>query len=236
MKLSISIISLGPGSADLITLRGLRELEQADVIFSPSTKLRDGSESSRAFDIMQELGIPSTKIKLYHLPMSKDRTLALGAYAAVAREAAELTKQGKKVVVTAEGDAGFYSSSHYIIEALRGYDIQTEKVPGVPAFIACGAHAQMHVVMQEESLVVVAKSMTTEDLEAHLNTNEVVVIMKASLCAQAIKNVMDTNQKVTFHYFENIGYHNEFYTTDKETILDRKFPYFSLLIIKRDAE
>ncbi len=232
MNSTISYVSLGPGSADLITLRALNRLKESDVIFSPSTITRDGRESSRAFDIMQELGIDASKIKLYHLPMSKDRTKALAAYNKVALEALEATLEGKKVSITAEGDAGMYSSCHYIIESLAPKNVGAEKVPGIPAFIACGAFANLHVAMQEENLLVMAKGMSAEELQDRVDKNETLVLMKASQCEAAVKELIANNTTKTINYFENIGYDNEYYTIEAEEILKRKFPYFSLIIIK----
>ena len=59
--------------------------------------------------------------------------------------------------------------------------------------------------------------------------------MKPSLSEQAIKQAMSSIKKVEIHYFENVGIkEKEFYTQDIHEIIDRKFPYFSLLIITKE--
>ena len=44
----ITFVSLGPGEAELITLKGLKALQAADCIFCPETPARDGRPLSRA--------------------------------------------------------------------------------------------------------------------------------------------------------------------------------------------
>ena len=115
----IQFVSLGPGEAELITLKGLKALQNADCIFCPETPVRDGHSLSRAADIMLRLDIPANRIRRFSLPMSKQRTDALNAYDQVYAAALSLHHAGKKVAIVAEGDAGFYSSVHYIYEKHR---------------------------------------------------------------------------------------------------------------------
>lgn len=234
MENLISIVSLGPGEADLITLKGYKTLMDTDVIYSPSTKLRDGSVSSRALEVIEELGVDKSKVILYHLPMSKDRTQALNAYKQVADAVSIAVKQNKKVAITAEGDAGFYSSSHYIVDFLSDMGIEVSKIPGIPAFIACGALGKIHLTLQEESLVVLAKPLELDELQRVIANNQSVVIMKASQSEISIKKVLRKYTNLHLYYFENVGFKNEFYTTVWSEIMERNFPYFSLLILKTD--
>jgi precorrin-2/cobalt-factor-2 C20-methyltransferase len=57
----IQFVSLGPGEAELITLKGLKALQNADCIFCPETPVRDGHSLSRAAGIPVEqiAGIPA---------------------------------------------------------------------------------------------------------------------------------------------------------------------------------
>lgn len=224
----VIFVSLGPGDPELITLKGLKALKQADRIFCPGTET-----ASRAMDILLDLGIDRDKIELFHVPMSKDRSLAISAYERVSERIAGYFNNGMNVAVTAEGDAGFYSSGHYISDALLSMAIPTKKIAGVPAFIACGALANIHIVKQEEGVTVIPGIVTAEDLKEMINHLGAVVVMKPSQCEDVIKSTLQ-ERDVLFHYFENAGIADkEYYTTDKEEIRARKFPYFSLLIIQK---
>ena len=65
-------ISLGPGDPELITLKALKALNAVDVIFCPGTKSGEGRMKSRALDILRQLEVDETKIRLFQVPMSRD--------------------------------------------------------------------------------------------------------------------------------------------------------------------
>ncbi|GAB6121748.1 precorrin-2 C(20)-methyltransferase [Dysgonomonas termitidis] len=231
----VTFVSLGPGDPELITLKGLKTLQEADLIFCPSTALPGGKSSSRAKDVLLQLSIGESKLNTFNVPMNKDRSLAIESYKAVAEEISDRYKSGHKIAVTAEGDAGFYSTIYYISEYLTQENIPVSRIAGVPAFIACGTLANIHIVKQEEELEVIPGIITSADgLEEKIKTGKTVVLMKASQCEQVIKEALENIQDITFHYFENAGISGkEVYTQNREEILNRKFPYFSLIIIRK---
>lgn len=228
MNNAVVFVSLGPGDPELITVKGLKALQQADLIFCPAT-----AGSSRAMDILMDLNIQENKIETFQIPMSKDRSLALRAYQEVSIRIANAFRRGLHIAITAEGDAGFYSSIHYIYENLCAENISTTKIAGVPAFIACGALANLHVVKQDDELIVMPGTLRQDSLQRHMNGKNTMVIMKPSQCEQEIKAMLD-EENLVFHYFENAGLpEKEFYTQNKDEIKRQSFPYFSLLIIQK---
>lgn len=225
-------VSLGPGDPELITLKGLKFLQQADIIFCPSTLTPSGKVSSRSKDILLELGLEESRISLFSVPMDKNRSEAIISYKKISTEIEKRYKNGSRIAVAAEGDAGFYSSTHYICDNLSVNNIPTKRIAGVPAFIACGALANIHTVKQEEELYIIPGVITQKDLKERILYGSSIVIMKPSQSEEAIKKVISSMQYVTFHYFENVGIKDkEFYSSDKQNIIERKFPYFSLFII-----
>ena len=189
----IRFVSLGPGEPDLITLKGLKALQGADCIFCPATMTQDGKSSSRALSILNTLGFSDT-VQCFRLPMDKDRTLALRSYEAVYESSKILRAEGQNVVIVAEGDAGLYSSIHYIYDKLQQDDIPVEQIAGIPAFIASGAMAGLHIVSQEERLI--------------------------------------NHPEYQYHYFENVGTEKEYYSCSTEELREKRYPYFSVMIIR----
>ena len=231
---TVSFVALGPGDPDLITLKALKALKEADIIFAPSTEKSVDIYKSRSKSILLALGIDEEKIALFDVTMSKDRTKVKLNYDAASLQIAEYYNKGFKVAVTAEGDSGFYSSIQYINDRLLAMDIPTSRIEGIPAFISCGALANIHVVKLEEKLIVIPGITSVEELSQYIEAGDSVVIMKPSLCESVIKEVMHSIKDTLFHYFENVGVEDkEFYTTATEAIDVRKFPYFSLLIIQK---
>ena len=229
----VAFVSLGPGDPELITLKGLKVLQRADSIFCPSTVLPDGKTSSRAMDILLQLGIERYKINLFSVPMNKNRSLAIESYDNIASAIAQQHKNGQRIAVTAEGDAGFYSTVYYISEYLQAGNIPVSRIAGVPAFIACGTLANLHIVKQEEELHIIPGKLSLEELKQKLENGNPVVVMKASQCEPVIKQAMKAVPNAVFHYFENAGIAGkEFYTSAEDEIMNRRFPYFSLIIIQ----
>lgn len=232
MESSITFVSLGPGEPELITLKALKVLRQADIIYCPSTLSKSGKQLSRSADILHALDIPSGAIRLFMVPMSKQRNAALEAYDNVRKEAVIKYKEGKQIVIVAEGDSGFYSSIHYIYDKFIEDGIPVKRLAGIPAFIAAGALAGLHIVKQEEKLIVLPGIVSQNKLNEYLKNNMTVVIMKLSQCANEIQEYIRCNPQHTYHYFENVGTEKEYYSYNQNELLGKTFPYFSLMIIK----
>ena len=228
----ILFISLGPGDPELITLKGWKALQAADIVFCPETAGRDGQRTSRAADIVRRLGVGGERIRCFLLPMSKQREAALQAYDGVYAEARALQDEGRRVCIVVEGDAGFYSSVHYVFERLQADGRSVKHVAGIPAFIAAGALAGLHTASQEQRLTVLPGTATTQELERLVGDGGTVVVMKLSQCADEVHCCIGLHPEYTYHYFENVGTAAEFYTCDAAVIAARCFPYFSLMIVQ----
>lgn len=232
----VIFVSLGPGEPELITLKGLKALQAADCIFCPETIKPDGHTLSRAADILCRLEIPDSILRRFGLPMSKQRHGAMAAYNRVYEETLSLQREGKRVVIVAEGDAGFYSSIHYIYEKLHGAGIPVQHIAGIPAFIAAGALGGLHIASQEERLTVIPGITTAEEIEKLIDGQSAIVIMKLSQCTDEVHRCLRLHPEYEYHYFENVGTTKEKYLNDKEQIAALRFPYFSLLIIRTGSQ
>ena len=126
MKGKISGVSLGPGEPELITLKALKALQEADIIYCPGTQTK-----SRSRDILQALPINMERVRLFHVPMSKDRTLANQTYDSICTEIAALVATGKNIAITAEGDSGFYSSVNYMFDKLASMNLPITRCAGI---------------------------------------------------------------------------------------------------------
>lgn len=231
----ILFVSLGPGEPELITVKGLKALQAADCIFCPETQTRDGRTLSRAAGIMQQLDIPNSSIRRFTLPMSKLREEALNVYDRVYAEIVLLYKENKNICIVAEGDAGFYSSVHYIFEKLQAGHIPVMHIAGIPAFIAAGALGGLRIASREERLTVIPGITTTEEIEKLVEEKSTVVIMKLSQCTDEVHRCIRLHPEYRYHYFENVGTPEEKYLNDNHRIETLRFPYFSLLIIRKDS-
>lgn len=122
---SVALVGAGPGSTDLITLRGVQRLQQADVIFYD--RLIDPAVLDLARRGAEQIYVGKAP-GCHHWPQDK----ISAALVAVAR-------QGKRVVRLKCGDPGVFARGAEEVDALSAAGIPYEIVPGVTAASAASA-------------------------------------------------------------------------------------------------
>jgi precorrin-2/cobalt-factor-2 C20-methyltransferase len=164
--------------------------------------------------------------------MRRDRREAQAAYDRLCEVLRREHEGGRNAVVAVEGDVSIYASIHYVLDRLLTAGIPVEQVPGIPSFIAAASAASLSLVSQHERLLVVPGDVDADELSRLLAHGHVVVVMKLSACEEAVKAYIQRNKAVECHYFENVGTSKAFDTGDSDAILKRRFPYFSLLMLR----
>ena len=228
----VPFISLGPGDPELLTVKALRQLREADIVVVPGSVSADGTVTSRAADIIGYWDI-AAEVRLFQIPMEHDPQKALAAYDAMCDEIKHLYSEGRRVAVAVEGDISIYASIHYVMERLQAEGVPVGQLPGITSFIAAAAEAGLSLVSRRERLLVVPDISSTEELDRLLYNGHTVVIMKLSLCQDVVKVYVQARPALSCHYFENVGTSNQFHTSDPAVISQRPVPYFSLIIIKK---
>lgn len=235
MTQAVYFVSLGAGDPELITLKALRLLERADVIYSPVSLSPNGRRASKSKSIMLSLGIKEEQIVSYDMPVNREREGAEDAYKQVAEDIKARRQANGDLIaaVVAIGDAGFYASSAYIGELLEAENIPTSYLPGVPALIASNALIGGQLVQLDEQLRVIPGVARPSEWEEAWQSKHTIVIMKGSMAEEEIKRAMKSYPHRHWHYLEYVGYEGkELYLNDVNQITERKFPYFSLIISK----
>ncbi|WP_440765865.1 cobalt-factor II C(20)-methyltransferase [Natronorubrum sp. DTA7] len=120
-------VGLGPGEADLVTVRGKQVLENADVVYSPGRLSR-----SVALEHVDE-----SKIGDLDFPMTKDEEKLRSAWKDAAAEIAPNARDGDVAFVTL-GDPNVYSTFGHLRRTIDAFhsDVELEIVPGVSAVTA----------------------------------------------------------------------------------------------------
>ena len=226
----ITFLSLGPGDPELLTIKALKTLKDADVVMVPATRNREGITKSRATDIISEW-CDENRLMVYELPMLKDRQAVSLVYDRIFADCVRLYHEGSRIVVAVEGDVSIYASIHYVMERLEEASIPVVQSAGIPSFITAAASAGLSLVSQQQRLTILPGDADAETLHQLLENNHVVVVMKLSQCQEAVKDFLRQNPQTTCHYFENVGTPEAYHTTLCDEILSRHIPYFSLCII-----
>lgn len=225
-------VALGPGDPDLITVKALKILEKADLIYYPSTVFK-GKKSTFAGKILEAYNLDPNRLIAVEVEMSSNRDLATKQYGDACKKMISEYRSGKDVVFVAEGDISFFSTFAYFINDLKNDNIEFEMIPGVPAFIAAGAISNNPLVIQSQKLTVLPAPHSIEEVKTATDYAECVVIMKLSIFKNHLYQFLE-NFNGEFFYCEKVTTDDQFTTTELEEIKDCKIPYFSILILKRE--
>ncbi|RNF86071.1 siroheme synthase CysG [Montanilutibacter psychrotolerans] len=123
----VALVGAGPGDAGLLTLRGLRLLNEADVILHDRLVSRDVLELARRDAERIEVGKQAGN---HHTTQDGIHALML-----------EHARAGKRVVRLKGGDGFVFGRGGEELEFLHAHGICFEVVPGITAALACGAYA-----------------------------------------------------------------------------------------------
>lgn len=133
----VSFVSSGPGDPELLTIKALNRLKDADVVLydnlSSGPILSHARDGANMINVGKRAGRPSAK------------------QGTVNRLLIEHAETGAKVVRLKSGDAGVFGRLEEEIIALRGADISFEIIPGVTAASAAAAAASIPLTRRETS-------------------------------------------------------------------------------------
>lgn len=223
-------VGVGPGAADLMTLRAARLIGQAAVVAYPT--LAGGASFARA--IAADL-IPAGAVEIaMDVPMSVERQPAQLAYDAGAARIAGHLEAGRDVVCLCEGDPFFYGSFMYLHARLSGR-FRVEVVPGVTSIAACAAVAGRPLVARNERLTVLPGPLPAAELRDRIAGAESVAIMKVGRHLDKIRAVIADLGLMDFAlYVERASLPEQVVCPLAEA--PEAAPYFSMILLTKGAD
>ena len=134
---SVVLVGAGPGDAGLLTLRGLRALNEADVILHDRLVSADvlalARRDAERIEVAKQAGN-------HHVTQARIHALMREHAAA-----------GRRVVRLKGGDPFVFGRGGEELEFLRAHGIPYEVVPGVTAALACAAYAGVPLTHREHA-------------------------------------------------------------------------------------
>jgi precorrin-2/cobalt-factor-2 C20-methyltransferase len=174
-------VGVGPGDPELLTLKAVRALREADVIahFAKVGHSSHARASAEQFFAPTAVDCPLLYPITTELPAgSPEYRSAIGAFFdQSAAQVAEYLDSGRDVAVLSEGDPLFFGSYMHIHVRLQGrYPVQV--IPGVTAMSAAWSAAGVAMVHGDQALTVVPGTLSEEELQRRLRQHESAVVMK----------------------------------------------------------
>lgn len=228
----ITGVSLGPGDPDLITVQGLKALQDADVIYYPGSLYKSGNKASYSLSILEHYQLDTDKLKGFYLEMSLAREQAEQIYESTYHDIKADYERGLKVAIVSEGDLSTYSSFSYLLIKMKAEGLDTRLIPGISSFALLAARSQTPLCLQNDRVVILPRVQTAEELQEAIASFDTVILMKIKTVIAVIDQVLSTDS-YTVQYGERLGTSNEYVSSDWKEIKAREIPYFSLMIIQK---
>ena len=225
-------ISVGPGDPELLTIKGLRVLQQVPVVAFPAGVK---GQLGMAQQIVTQWLKPDQQQLVLTFPYVQDIALLNRAWFLAAQQVWQHLIQGQDVAFACEGDVSFYSTFTYLAQTLQQLHPQlvVQRVPGVCSPMAAAAMLGLPLTKRQERLVVLPALYALEELEAVLEWADVVVLMKVSSVYEQVWKVLQQRDLLDSSWVVERA------TLPQQTIYDNlrdrptlKLPYFSLLIVQ----
>lgn len=176
-------VGVGPGDHELLTLKAVRVIREADVVVVPDT----GREGSVVASIAGEL-LADKKLVFCPVPMTHDAQALRAAHEQTAQRLCALLEEGASVAYLCLGDVTLYSSFAYVCDLVRECGYGVELVPGVTSFSAAAARLGTSLCQGEERLVIAPAA--DEHLGEVLQEGTTTVILKPPKDASRLRALL----------------------------------------------
>jgi precorrin-2/cobalt-factor-2 C20-methyltransferase len=224
-------ISIGTGDPELITVKGLKLLQNAPVVAFPA-----GIAGKKG--IAQQIIAPWLQSQQIQLPLDfpyiHDEEELKQAWIIAAKTVYEYLHQGKDVAFACEGDVSFYSTFTYLAQTLGELhpSVEIQTIPGVSSPLAIASVLGIPLTVKDQKLVILPALYHVEELEKVLQWADIIVLMKVSSVYEKVWKILKKYDCL-----------NNSWIVEKATLPDQKiykelnnYPtldlsYFSLLII-----
>lgn len=185
MSGTLHLVGVGPGDPELLTLKAVRVLSQADIVAYPTT----GEGAAMALEIARAHIRSDAEYLPAAIPMSTERGPAQAAYDAATEVIIRHINADRRVAWLCEGDPLFYGSAMYLLHRIAGR-AAVEIVPGVTSLTAAAAAAARPLAARNETLKVLPAPLPNERLRAELLATPAAAIIKVGRHFERIRALL----------------------------------------------
>jgi precorrin-2/cobalt-factor-2 C20-methyltransferase len=237
---TLHCVGCGPGDPDLLTLKAINIIKNADVIFTPTAR---ENKPSVALSIVEKFLAKETEIRQLIFPMVKDYEKLREYWKSNAKEIADAVRNRKKAVYLTVGDPALYSTWIYIHKEMckTHKDIEIEIVPGITSIFSFSAEIKTPIGEGEEIIGIIPACYNLDRLKIAAECCDTLVFLKDG---RHFDNVIDILMESSFPEDSDIFIAQDV-STDVETLQKRKLvdvaknknenndKYFSIMIAKK---
>jgi precorrin-2/cobalt-factor-2 C20-methyltransferase len=192
-------VGVGPGDPELMTLKAMRALGEADVI----AHFAKAGNASHARAIAAPHLRPGVSELALHYPVTTEQPKCGNGYRdalrdfydeAAAKIAADL-EAGRVVAVICEGDPLFYGSYMHLHARLAAR-FPTEIVAGVTGMSGCWSAAGMPIAQGDDVFTVLPATLPEDELARRLRDADAAVVMKVGRHLPKLRRALATSGRL----------------------------------------
>ncbi len=227
-------VGVGPGDPELMTLKAMRALAEADVI---AHFAKAGHASHSRATAAQHLRAGIAELPLFYpvtteLPKCSNeyrdaiRDFYDGAAAAIAAH----LDAGRVVAVICEGDPLFYGSYMHLHARLASR-FSTETVAGVTGMSGCWSAAGMPIAQGDDIFTVLPATLPEAELARRLAEADAAVVMKVGRHLPKLRRALERSGRLDRAIYVERGTMADAVTIPLAAKPDDDAPYFAVVLV-----
>ncbi len=233
-------IGVGPGDPDLLTVKAVKAIHNADIIMCPASK---EDRPSIALSVVSSLIDKSKNQEIVKLifPMTKDKDVLDATWKKNAKIMAEKVLVGKNVVYLTVGDPYLYSTWIYMHKDLKeNYpEMDISVIPGIVSIFTFAAKVGISIAEGAEKVAIIPSCYDLSSVKEIAKHSETMVFLKDGRYFDQVISVLKEAgfpDDSIFAIGQDLGTENEIIrklTLGEVNDGTLTTKYFSILVVKR---
>lgn len=233
-------IGVGPGDPELLTVKAVNAINNADIIMCPASK---EDRPSIALSVVSSLIDKSKNQQIVKLifPMTKDKDILEQTWKKNAKIMAETVLSGKNVVYLTVGDPYLYSTWIYMHKDLKeNYpDMEISVIPGIVSMFTFASKVGVSIAEGAEKVAIIPSCYDLSSVKEIAKNSETMVFLKDGRYFDQVIQVLKESgfpDDSIFAIGQDLGTDHEIIRkltlgeVNDDTLTTK---YFSILVVKR---
>ncbi|WP_420546441.1 precorrin-2 C(20)-methyltransferase [Nitrosopumilus sp.] len=233
-------IGVGPGDPDLLTVKAVKAIQNADIIMCPASK---EDRPSIALSVVSSLIDKSKNQEIVKLifPMTKNKDILEETWKKNARIMAQKVLLGKNVVYLTVGDPYLYSTWIYMHKDLKENhpSMEISVIPGIVSMFTFASKAGVSIAEGADKVAIIPSCYDLSSVKEIAKNSETMVFLKDGRYFDQVIDVLKESgfpDDSIFAIGQDLGTENEIIRkmtlgeVNDESLTTK---YFSILVVKR---
>jgi len=233
-------IGVGPGDPDLLTVKAVKAIQNADIIMCPASK---EERPSIALSVVESIIDKSKNQEIIKLifPMTKDKDILKATWKKNAKIMAQTVLSGKNVVYLTVGDPYLYSTWIYMHKDLtENYpEMNISVIPGIVSMFTFASKVGVSIAEGAEKVAIIPSCYDLSSVKEIAKNSESMIFLKDGRYFDQVIDILKESgfpDDSIFAIGQDLGTDHEIVRkltlgeVNDETLTTK---YFSILVVKR---